>query len=92
MSFLKTTFCMPYPHLFHTTALCYSTSNWPRRPKSFCFEIFWTRMLRFKDVISNAWQNGNHHMEPFHRMNCKLATMALRLRAWSKTLFFQNKL
>ena len=72
--------------------LMLSSQNSPRRPPSFRFENFWTKMPGFQEVVLAAWNEPTTHTQPVHVLNHKLKHTARKLRAWSKGLFSDHKL
>ena len=69
-----------------------SNQSGPRKPASFRFETFWTKMPGFKEVVADAWNAPTSHTQPAHILNHKLKITAKKLRAWSKGLFSNHKL
>jgi hypothetical protein len=49
-----------------------SNQSGPRRPKSFKFEDFWTKLPGFKDTVLEARNTPTEHFEPFHILYHKL--------------------
>jgi exonuclease III len=64
----------------------------PRRPRTFKFENFWTRIPRFIDVVKAAWDEPMNHTEPCHVLFHKLSNTAKRLSRWGRGLFSNGKI
>jgi mannosylglycoprotein endo-beta-mannosidase len=64
----------------------------PKRPHSFRFEDFWTRMPGFSDTVQKAWAEPTGHVDPYHILHSKLTTTGKRLKLWSKGLFSTAKI
>lgn len=56
----------------------------PRRPRSFKFENFWTRLPGFSEVVANAWNEPSTHSEPCQTLFNKMLNTGLRLSKWSR--------
>jgi hypothetical protein len=52
----------------------------PRRPRSFKFENFWTKMPGFHEVVNEAWYETIPHEEPCHVLFHKLKRLGVSLR------------
>jgi hypothetical protein len=63
----------------------------PRKPRTFKFENFWTRIPGFKDVVTRTWNNPSSHLEPCQRLFHKLRVTAKSLTGWSRRLFSNTK-
>ncbi|XP_071681673.1 uncharacterized protein [Lolium perenne] len=63
----------------------------PRRPRSFKFENFWTRVPGFHDVVQQAWNEPSSHVEPCQVLFHKLRCTGKRLTKWSRGLFSNGK-
>ena len=72
--------------------LLLSNQTGPRRPNSFKFENFWTKLPGFREVVTAAWKATCSHHEPFHKLYHKLQVTATALREWSKQLIPDAKL
>jgi hypothetical protein len=69
-----------------------SNQSGPRRPRSFKFENFWTKLLGFCKVVAAAWDKSSKHHEPFHKLYHKLGETAKTLRKWSNSIISDAKL
>jgi hypothetical protein len=58
----------------------------PRRPCSFKFENFWTKLPGFQHTVEQAWLAPTQHREPFHRLYYKLQLTTKALKEWSSKL------
>ena len=72
--------------------LLLSNQSGPRKPATFRFETFWTKMPGFQETVLQAWSAPSSHTQPVHVINHKLKTTALSLRSWSRGLFSNCKL
>lgn len=63
-----------------------------RRPRTFKFENFWTRLLGFKAEVQNTWNQSTMHHEPFHRLADKLSRTAMSLKRWAKGICSEAKI
>ena len=63
----------------------------PRRPRSFRFEIFWTCLPGFKEVVAEAWNADTPHREPYQILFHKLQKTGAKLRRWSQGFFSNAK-
>jgi hypothetical protein len=69
-----------------------SNRNSPRRPQSFKFENYWTKLPGFLETVQSIWNKPPEHHEPFHRLYHKLGATAKALRAWSKSIISDVKM
>jgi hypothetical protein len=73
------------------SVVAFQPKSGPRRPATFRFENFWTKMPGFKETVTAAWQDPNPHSQPVHIVNHKLRLMAKKLKTWSKGLLSNHK-
>ena len=66
--------------------LLLSNTTMPRRPRSFRFENFWTKLPGYQHTVEQAWLAPTQHREPFHRLYYKLQFTAKALKEWSSKL------
>jgi hypothetical protein len=71
--------------------LLLSEDRGPRKPRTFKFENFWTRVPGFLDVVSLAWNKPSFHLEPCQRLFHKMRVTAKCLTGWSRRLFSNTK-
>jgi hypothetical protein len=71
--------------------LLLSNQSGPRKPATFRFENFWTKMPGFMDLIGQVWSEPSSHTQPVHILHHKLKHTAKKLRTWSKGLFSGHK-
>ena len=72
--------------------LLISNQSGLRKPGSFRFETFWTKMSRFTDVVADAWNEPTTHTQPVHILNHKLKKTAKKLLTWNIGLLSNHKL
>jgi hypothetical protein len=72
--------------------LLLSNQSGPRKPPTFRFESFWTKMSGFLEVVQQSWSAPSSHSHLVHVINHKLKSTALGLISWSKGLFSDCKL
>ena len=63
----------------------------PKKPKSFRFENFWTKMRGFQRVFTEAWNENSDHIEPYQRIFHKLKRIGQKLSSWRKTLVSNSR-
>jgi len=63
----------------------------PRRPRPFCFENFWTKILGFLDEVHTVWQKPSPHSQPIRILHHKLSCTARHLRKWSQSILSDAK-
>lgn len=81
---------LPTAHSDHCPLLL-SDSAGPRRPRSFRFENFWTRIPGFHDEVRMIWQKPTPHWQPIRILHHKLSTTAKHLRQWSHSILSDAK-
>jgi len=69
-----------------------SNQSGPRRPRSFKFENFWTKLPGFRETVAAAWESNSGYYEPFHILYHKLGETAKALRKWSNSIISDAKL
>ena len=52
---------------------------------SFSFEIFWTKMEGFRDLVQNIWNRPVASALPMKHLHIKMARMAKGIKRWKKT-------
>lgn len=57
------------------------------RPAMFHFEHFWLRVPDFKSVVEEAWSQPIGGTNPMMILHNRLQNTAIKLKAWSKSLF-----
>jgi hypothetical protein len=61
--------------------LILANDSGPKKPKSFRFQNFWTKMPGFTHVVNEAWTGHINHVEPCPRLFHKLKKTGKKLRA-----------
>lgn len=72
--------------------LLLASSRGQRKPRSFKFESFWTRMPGFSYVVLQAWNEPCTHSDPYRILFHKLQHTSRCLRLWSRSLLSHTKL
>jgi hypothetical protein len=58
---------------------------------TFRFEILWSRVPGFNEVVQEAWNESVHGVSPLSTLFFKLQCTSVSLRQWSKKLFGNSR-